>query len=348
MGGRTAYSIFIALVVSPLLLIGCGNSENKNGTGGSGGGTGGAGGMASLDGGGTGGGAGGAKIDGGSVDAAVAVDSKVIPDASVAMDLLPVVIDAGVADAPIRQDAPIASPDAVIAMDSAVDSPGDGGFTCLGDVSSFADFATYWVDGSTLCGSVNVSGGTVTLTRKGGCATDAGSTNTTARTVLSPQWKLCGDFDIQVAYHMTAFQVPTTDWDSATLRAYDPAQGPEDLFSPNKNNGMASERWDNASFNPSQTYKAYTTNANDSDSSVVHVATTDSAGIFRITRNGTTVNAYYASPAGAGADGGTWILLKSATLPSTPWTVELYTAAASDTVDQTVELSGFAVSSRRP
>ena len=38
---RAAYSIFIALVVSPLLLIGCGNSENKNGTGGSGGSTGG-------------------------------------------------------------------------------------------------------------------------------------------------------------------------------------------------------------------------------------------------------------------------------------------------------------------
>ncbi len=38
---RAAYSIFIVFVVSPLLLIGCGSSENKNGTGGSGGGTGG-------------------------------------------------------------------------------------------------------------------------------------------------------------------------------------------------------------------------------------------------------------------------------------------------------------------
>jgi hypothetical protein len=66
---RAAYSIFIALVVSPLLLIGCGNSENKNGTGGSGGGTGVAGGTTKLDGGGTEGGMGGAKIDGGAVDA---------------------------------------------------------------------------------------------------------------------------------------------------------------------------------------------------------------------------------------------------------------------------------------
>jgi hypothetical protein len=66
---RAAYSIFITLVVSPLLLIGCGDSESKNGTGG----------MANLDGAGTagatggamnydGGGAGGAKLDVGASD----------------------------------------------------------------------------------------------------------------------------------------------------------------------------------------------------------------------------------------------------------------------------------------
>ena len=44
---------------------------------------------------------GGAKIDSDLVDAAVGVDSKVTPDASVSIDLLPAVIDAGVADAPI-------------------------------------------------------------------------------------------------------------------------------------------------------------------------------------------------------------------------------------------------------
>jgi hypothetical protein len=81
---RAGHSSFIALVVSPLLLIGCGDSENANGTGG----------MAKLDGGGTG----GANIDGGSIDAAAAVDSKVAPDASISIDLLPVVIDAGAAD----------------------------------------------------------------------------------------------------------------------------------------------------------------------------------------------------------------------------------------------------------
>jgi len=46
---RAAYSIFITLVASPLLLISCGNSENNNGTGGSGGGTGGGGNGPGLD-----------------------------------------------------------------------------------------------------------------------------------------------------------------------------------------------------------------------------------------------------------------------------------------------------------
>jgi hypothetical protein len=143
---RAAYSIFIALVVSPLLLIGCGNSENKNGTGGSGGGTGGAGGTAKLDGGGTGGGTGGAKIDGNSVDVAVGVDSKVTPDASVSIDLLPVVIDAGVADAPIGQDAPITLDTAQI--DSGAKATGDGGLACVeGEVGSVAAGLSFYNTG---------------------------------------------------------------------------------------------------------------------------------------------------------------------------------------------------------
>src|ERR1019366_19633 len=160
---RSAYSIFIALVVSPLLLIGCGNSENKNGTGGSAGGTGGAGGMAKLDGGGTGGGTGGTKIDGGAVDATVAVDSSVTPDASVAIDLLSVVIDTGVADAPIGQDAPIAFDTTRIDVVDGASSGSNGTVCVLGDGGS-----------GTLCNGVCVDT-QVDPMNCGGCgASDAG------------------------------------------------------------------------------------------------------------------------------------------------------------------------------
>jgi hypothetical protein len=65
-----------------------------------------------------------------SVDVAVGVDSKVTPDASVSIDLLPVVIDAGVADAPIGQDAPITLDTAQIdVVDSA--SAGSDGAVCV-------------------------------------------------------------------------------------------------------------------------------------------------------------------------------------------------------------------------
>jgi hypothetical protein len=93
------------------------------------------------------------KIDGGSVDAAVGGDSKVTPDALVSIDLLPVVIDAGVADAPIRQDAPIASPDAVISMDR---TPGSGlvaYYPFHGDVKDYSGYGNSSPVGSVTFGT---------------------------------------------------------------------------------------------------------------------------------------------------------------------------------------------------
>jgi hypothetical protein len=170
---HATYSIFIALVVSPLLLIGCGNSESKNGAGGSGGGTGVAGGMANLDGGGTGGGTGGAEIDGGGVDATVAVDSSVTPDASVAIDLLYVVIDTGVADAPIRQDAPIAFDTARIDVVDSASAGNDGAVCVIGDGGSGTLCSGVCVDTQVdpmNCGGCGASGAGVSCKAGAACA----------------------------------------------------------------------------------------------------------------------------------------------------------------------------------
>jgi hypothetical protein len=120
----------------PLLIVGCGDSENKGGTGGTIGGTGG---TLRYDG---GGGAGGAKLDVGgapdvtppavdtalTADVLVAVDATPVIDVAVAVDTTPVVLDAAIPDAPIQIDMatidatkPIdtAAVDTIVAIDSA-------------------------------------------------------------------------------------------------------------------------------------------------------------------------------------------------------------------------------------
>ena len=91
---RTAHVLAFVLSATPLLFIGCGDSENKGGTGGTIGGTGG---TTMYD----GGGAGGAiKYDGAADTASVGVD--VAP----AIDTTPAV-DGGIVDAPLAPDVPI-------------------------------------------------------------------------------------------------------------------------------------------------------------------------------------------------------------------------------------------------
>ena len=135
---RTAHALALVLSATPLLLIGCGDSDNKGGTGGTIGGTGGA---MKYDGG--NGGAGGAKLDVGVADTvAPALDTAPTPaidtglpnsDVALLIDTTPAV-DAGIPDAPIGPDAPIlfdtAAVDAPKALDTgavdtvvAIDSP---------------------------------------------------------------------------------------------------------------------------------------------------------------------------------------------------------------------------------
>ncbi len=222
----------------------------------------------------------------------------------------------------------------------------DGGAACVGDVSmTFSAASAYWVNQSTPCGTVSFPGGdSVSMTRRGSCATDAGSASTAAIIQLAPQWVLCGDFDISLAFGLVAFPVPTSGWASASLRAFDPGTTPEDLFGPT-HDGMAVERADDTSFSPPQVYKSYTTNS--ADTAAVHVGTTDTAGQLRITRLGTAVAGYYWASADAGADAGAWVLLNSATLPSVPWTVRIYPAGGASAADDVVEFAGLNATSAR-
>jgi len=115
---RTARALALVLSATPLLLVGCGDSGNNNGTGGTSGGTGGA---IKYDG---GGGAGGAKLDVGAPDTTPpAVDTAPVSlDVAPPVDTTPVV-DAAIPDAPIVPDAPIqldtATIDTSVALDAA-------------------------------------------------------------------------------------------------------------------------------------------------------------------------------------------------------------------------------------
>ena len=106
---RTAHALALVLSAMPLLIVGCGDSDNNGGTGGTIGGTGGA---TKYDG---GGGAGGAKLDVGATSDTVvpALDTAGVPDAApaidvtVAVDTTVVVLDSAIPDAPIVPDAPM-------------------------------------------------------------------------------------------------------------------------------------------------------------------------------------------------------------------------------------------------
>jgi len=210
--------------------------------------------------------------------------------------------------------------------------PTDSGIACLGDVSmTFADFSTYWVNQSTACGSVSApSGDSVTLSLTGGC-----TTSVAASVALAPSWALCGDFDIAVAFDILNLSVPSGDWTSATLRAFDPGTTPENLFDIS-HNGMAVERYNNGGYTPSESYKSYTNDAAVS----VYVGTTDTVGAFRIARSGMTVTAYYWEAGDAGS--GNWVMINTVIFPAVPWTVRIDTAAFNDLAGQSVAFSDFA------
>jgi hypothetical protein len=107
---RTVHALVLMLLATPLALVGCGDSNEKNGTGGSGGG-GGAGGAVIPDG---GGGAGGVKYDATPADVVTPIDTTVAPDVPITIDTaaldvaLPIdvsiTLDTGAVDAPAPVD----------------------------------------------------------------------------------------------------------------------------------------------------------------------------------------------------------------------------------------------------
>ncbi len=152
---RTARALALVLSATPLLIIGCGDSENKGGTGGTIGG--GFGGAAKYDG---GGGAGGAKVDVGVpdsippvLDTAPALDTAPVnPDVASVLDTAPLV-DAGIPDVAISPDVPIQLDTAkidtavvidTVAVDTGVVDTKLSVVTVTGDACQIS-VATHWV-----------------------------------------------------------------------------------------------------------------------------------------------------------------------------------------------------------
>jgi hypothetical protein len=164
---------------------------------------------------------------------------------------------------------------------------------------------------SSSCSSLAAAGGSLVLTQNEPCS--VASPNAIAG--LAPPNVLCGDFDVQVDFAVTGLVAGVTGGIFASMRANDPTV---------TTNGMTIERYAAEYVVPSsqsyQNYKSYTTNKGD-DATSLFVATTDVTGRLRLTRAGTTVKSYYWK---TGAPDGQWVLVNTATLSSTPWTLVLY------------------------
>jgi hypothetical protein len=181
-------------------------------------------------------------------------------------------------------------------------------------VNPFAAMTPYWADwSSSTCGSITASNGNLVLTRNEPCS--APSPNVIAG--LNQPYLLCGDFDVQVDFAVAGLAAGVPGGIFASMRANDPAV---------TTNGMTIERYAAAylpSSNSYQNYKSYTDNKGDDTTSTL-VPAEDVTGRFRLTRSGTTVKSYYWKAGTPAAGDGQWILVKTATLTSTPWVLVLY------------------------
>jgi hypothetical protein len=184
---------------------------------------------------------------------------------------------------------------------------------CLtGLVNPFAAMAPDWANwSSSSCSSLAAADGSLVLTQHEPCS--AASPNAIAG--LAPPNVMCGDFDVQVDFAVTGLVAGVTGGIFASMRAHDLTV---------TTNGMTIERYAAEHPIPSsqsyQNYKSYTANLGD-DATSVFVPTTDVTGRLRLTRAGTTVKSYYWK---AGTPDGQWVLVNTATLSSTPWTLVLY------------------------
>jgi hypothetical protein len=205
--------------------------------------------------------------------------------------------------------------DTATALDSSALDGGGGTVAqqCLtGLVNPFAAMAPDWANwSSSSCSSLAAAAGSLVLTQNEPCS--AASPNAIAG--LAPPNVLCGDFDVQVDYAVTGLVAGVPGGIFASMRAHDLTV---------TTNGMTIERYAAEHPIPSsqsyQNYKSYTANLGD-DATSVFAPTTDVTGRLRLTRAGTTVKSYYWK---AGTPDGQWVLVNTATLSSTPWTLVLY------------------------
>ena len=226
-----------------------------------------------------------------------------------------------------------------------IDGGGGGGVPqqCLTSfVNPFAALTPYWANWSnSTCGSAVASNGNLVLTQNEPC----GTASPDVIEGLTQPYVLCGDFDVQVGYALTGFGAAPVGGMFASLRVDDPAA---------PLTGMTMERYV-ASYLPSsnsyQNYKSYTDNSGNDATSVL-LATSDTTGRLRITRTGTTVTSYYWKVGATDAGTGQWVLVKTATLTSTPWVVLLYagdnSAASSGPASYSVTFSNLQVTSPGP
>ena len=184
----------------------------------------------------------------------------------------------------------------LLALVSLVSSTLAAECTCVGTWSDdFADGvldATWVVNGSPACGSVSEPGGELLLS-KSSCNGSLGFT-------MDPsQATVCGDFDAQVDFRVTAF----------TANAYARYASFQVKDAVNASNRAIIERYaENPPFcAPSaHVYKSWINVSNNCDANVKWANTTDTSGRFRIQRVGDQISLYYWAA-------GAWVLLKSAT-----------------------------------
>jgi hypothetical protein len=231
---------------------------------------------------------------------------------------------------------------------SAVNAGAEPGVSCVRSVPNAlangalaASFlptgATPGISGSTACGTVSASSGTLTLTKSGACA---GQSNAVANYVaLDPnRFVLCGDFDVQVDFDLAAFPVPSLNrWAGFRISVADPR-----CWAARVCPGLSLERYDNGSLTPTEYYKIWGTNPSLGASKLF--ATTDKTGQLRITRQGAVLKGYYRAA-------GSWKLVDQATASADPMVIQLYTGSCSagscksvDQVDQSVLFTRLAIS----
>jgi hypothetical protein len=237
--------------------------------------------------------------------------------------------DATISDASTPDaDGAVAVSDAASPEASSDAMAADAGQTCLGNVSiDFAALAPYWTAPVSACGTATFSNHALTLTEQGpgACSASLGG----AVDLDFAHWALCGDFDLQVAFDVSA------DTEPVNGTAY--IAGFRALDTINATSGISLERFigtGDPCHPATDFYKAY---ARDNSCAAAFIPTTTVVGKMRLVRVGTTVTSYVSSE----NDAGGWTQTFSATgVTQTPWTID-FTEGALLGADSETESATF-------